>query len=132
VGESMRDTNPKILRKVGDVEAFYFSRAFGSFTGQKANSLEEFLEKIQEVDVKCLEFHLIRRDFEKWMESSIGDFRLASDIRLLRRQELIGEKLRNHFSLVISKRLKELTSLSEISEDKGIAKKRMSPREQLN
>jgi hypothetical protein len=127
----MNETNAKILRNVRDAEAFYFSRAFGSFTGQKANSLEEFFQKIKEVDARCLEFHLTRKDFEKWVEFTIGDFRLASDLRALRRQKLIGENLRKHFSLIVSKRLNELLSLSEISEDKGTAKKSMPPGAQL-
>jgi hypothetical protein len=43
----MNDTNTKILRNVGDVGAFYFFLAFGSFIGQKANSLEEFLLEVK-------------------------------------------------------------------------------------
>jgi hypothetical protein len=105
----MINANAKILRKVGDAEAFYFSRAFNSFTGQKANSLEEFMQKIKEEDAKCLEFHLHRKDFEKWIEFTIGDFRLAAEFRLLREQKPIGEDLRNRLWLLVSKRISELT-----------------------
>jgi hypothetical protein len=122
----MNESNAKILRKVGNTEAFYFSRAFDAFTGQKANSLEEFKQKIMEVDVKCLEFHLSRKDLEKWIKLTIGDFQLSGDLRTLREQKLIGETLRNRLSLLVSKRLKELTNSSNLSESKRQTKKKRS------
>jgi hypothetical protein len=114
----MSHANAKILRKVGDMEAFYFSRAFNKYTGQKANSLEEFLQKIKEVDAKSLEFHLYRKDFEKWIEFTLGDFRLAVGLKFLREQKLIGEDLRKRFSLLISKRILELSKASYLSATK--------------
>ena len=123
----MNDPNTKILRKVGDAEAFYFYRALGIYTGQKANSLEEFLQKIKEIDAKSFEFHLSREDFEKWIASTFGDARLAKDVKTLRAQKATtGNDLRERLSLLISKRLKELKSVSPPPEAKKQAKKKTS------
>jgi hypothetical protein len=59
-----------------------------------------------------LEFHLSQKDFEKWIEFTLGDIRLAADLRRLREQKLVGENLRTLLSLLVSGRLKELKSTS--------------------
>ena len=123
----MNDTNTKILRRVGDAEAFYFYRALGIYTGQKANSLEEFLQKIKEIDAKSFEFHLSREDFEKWIALALGDARLAKDIKTLRAEKATTRNdLRDLLSLLISKRLKELKSTSSLPEAKNQLKKKAS------
>ena len=103
----MSDANSKMLRAVGKEEAFYFYTSIGCYTGQNASSLEEFLEKIKEVEINSLEFHLPREDFEKWVTSTIGDAQLAEDIRRMREQKAVGNGLRDRLSLIVSKRLKE-------------------------
>ena len=123
----MNDPNTKILRKVGDAEAFYFYRALGIYTGQKANSLEEFLQKVKEIAAESLEFHLYREDFEKWIVLALGDARLAKDVKTLREQKATtGNDLRERLSIIISKRLKELKSTSPPPEAKKQAKKKTS------
>ena len=120
----MDNVDAKILRTVEDKEAFYFYKALGDYTGQKANSLEEFLQKIKEIDAKSLEFHLSRGDFEKWLASTIGDTRLAKDIKTLRAQKVSsGHDLRARLAFPISKRLKELKSASPLPEVRKQAKK---------
>lgn len=122
----MNEANSRILRKLGNDEAFYFYTDIGNYTGQNASSLEEFLSRIQEIDTKSLEFHLLREDFEKWMSSTIGDAQLAEDIKLLRVQKVAGSSLRNHLSLIVSKRLKELKSASNVLEGKKQTKRKKS------
>ena len=109
----MNNSNDTILRRVGDSEAFYFCRTLGNFTGQKANSLEEFLQKINVIEQESLEFHLDRQDFEKWLKSTIGDSKLATDMRRLRKEKLSGNDLRNLMLQLVSDRLKELTNVPE-------------------
>ena len=120
----MSEANAKILRNVEDYEAFYFCRNLGNFTGQKANSLEEFLGKIQGIETESLEFHLSREDFEKWIKLAIGDVQLAESIGLLREQKLDGNELRNRISIIVSKRLTELTSTSNNPKRKKQGKKK--------
>jgi hypothetical protein len=119
----MSGTNFKMLRTVGKEEAFYFYTSIGCYSGQNASSLEEFLQKIKEVEINSLEFHLPREDFEKWVTSTIGDAQLAEDIRRLREQKAVGNNLRDRLSLIVSKRLKEAKSLSPVPKGKKQGKK---------
>lgn len=98
----------KVLRNVMRGEAFYFFTSIGNYTGQSASSLEEFLQKIKDVDIKSLEFHLFREDFEKWIAQTLGDDRLSGEIKILRAQKVVGNTLRDRLYFVVSRRLKEL------------------------
>jgi len=101
---------PKSLRTFPREKAFYFFTSIGNYTGVSAASLREFVEKINEVNVKSLEFHLYRGDFEKWIADTLEDRELAEDIRKLQKINLSGDGLRNQLSLTVSKRVKRLTS----------------------
>ena len=89
-------------------EAFYFFTSIGNYTGVSAASLDEFLQKVKDVDIKSLEFHLFREDFEKWVSQILGDGRLADDIRSIRIQKIVGNSLRDRLYFLVSRRLKEL------------------------
>lgn len=67
------DTASKILKTVPREKTFYFFTSIGNYTGMSASSLKEFMEKINEVNVKSLEFHLYRGDFEKWVTEVLQD-----------------------------------------------------------
>ncbi|MEM2995283.1 MAG: DUF5752 family protein [Candidatus Bathyarchaeia archaeon] len=101
----------KILRTVPREKAFYFFTSIGNYTGISASSIEEFLKKINEVNVKSLEFHFHRGDFEKWMAEVLEDKELAEEIRKLQKFNLSGDALRNHLCEIISKRVNYLTNL---------------------
>ncbi len=98
----------KILRKVLREEAFYFFSSIGNYIGERAVSLEEFVEKIGEIDSKSLEFHLYRGDFEKWVDEVLGDVGLAERIGELRDQKLAGDNLQGQLHQIVSKRYNEL------------------------
>jgi hypothetical protein len=100
---------PKSLRTFPREKAFYFFTSIGNYTGVSAASLKEFVEKINEVNVKSLEFHLYRGDFEKWIAETLEDKELAEDIRKLQKISLTGDALRNQLCLTVSRRLKRLT-----------------------
>jgi len=99
-----------VLRKVLREEAFYFFSSIGNYIGESATSLEEFAGKIKEVNNKSLEFHLYRRDFEKWVDEVLGDPGLAEKIKELRNQKLVGENLQDQLYQTILKRYNELTT----------------------
>ena len=100
----------RTLRAVPREKAFYFFTSIGNYTGESAGSLKEFMEKVNGVNVKSLEFHLYRGDFEKWTSDVLQDETLASEIRRLQRLNLTGDTLRNQLSATVSKRLKQLTN----------------------
>jgi len=102
------DACSKTLVTLPREKAFYFFTSIGNYTGMNALSLKEFVEKVSEVSVKSLEFHLCRGDFEKWVSDVLQDSELASEMRKLQRLSLTGEDLRSQLSLAASRRLKNL------------------------
>ncbi|MEM3579658.1 MAG: DUF5752 family protein [Candidatus Bathyarchaeia archaeon] len=104
------ETEIKALKTVPREKAFYFFTSIGNYTGESASSLKEFMEKINEVNVKSLEFHLYRGDFEKWINEVLQDEELAAEFRKVQKSNLTGEVLRNQLHEIISRRIKNLMS----------------------
>lgn len=98
----------RILRNLLREEAFYFFTSIGNYTGQSAASVDEFLQRIKEVNIKSLEFHLYREDFERWIAQTLGDAKLAEDIKALRNTKAGGNALRDRLYFIVSRRLKDL------------------------
>ncbi len=98
----------RILRKLPRENAFYFFTSIGNYTGEKAASLEEFVRKIREVNVKSLEFHLYRGDFERWTAETLEDQELAEKIKSLESLSPSGDSLRDQLYLIVSKRYEKL------------------------
>jgi hypothetical protein len=107
-GLEMSGSSSKILRTVPREEAFYFFTSIGNYTGQSAASLDEFLQKIKDVNIKSIEFHVYREDFEKWVSQTLGDVKLADEIKGLRSLKITGNSLRDRLYFAVSRRLKEL------------------------
>ena len=103
------ELNSKILRVLPREKAFYFFTSIGNYTGESATSLKEFMEKINHVNVKSLEFHLYRGDFEKWITEVLEDKKLAEDVVKLQKTNSSGDHLRNQLYAIVSKRYQQLT-----------------------
>jgi len=100
-------------KELSKEKAFYFFTAIGNYTGESATSIEDFLKKIEHIDIKSIEFHVYRDDFEKWTAEIIGDKELAEQIKKLKHQNITGEKLRNQLHSIISKRCEMQVSSHE-------------------
>ena len=100
-------TITRILRVVPSHEGFHFFRATGDATGKVATSLADFVEKLRTVDVRSVNFHFPRQDFEKWIRDIIGDAELSRRISRIRK-EIHGENLRNQIIQTVKGRLEEL------------------------
>lgn len=96
----------RALRIVDTNEAFHFYESIDRPTGQSATSLEDFLGKIESVKFESLLFHTERKDFENWVEKTLGDSTLARRIEKadLKRQNDLKAKLQS----IVERRLKEL------------------------
>ena len=105
-----KDLISKILRSITEQEGFHFYIAIGEPTGETAVSLADFAEKMGSVDVRSVNFHYTRKDFEKWILEVIGDAELAS--RLIRISRIHigikGEALRNQIIRAVKVRLSEI------------------------
>ena len=82
------------MEKVPKEKAFYFFTSIGNYTGKKASSPKEFLERIKEVKYESVEFHLYRGDFQKWFREVWRFDELADKIAENEKQNLKGELLR--------------------------------------
>ena len=102
------ETEVKALKTVPREKAFYFFTSIGNYTGESASSLKEFMEKINEVNIKSLEFHLYRGDFEKWINEVLEDKKLANEISRLRGLNYSGYTLRERLYNVVAKHYEEL------------------------
>jgi hypothetical protein len=102
-----KDLASKILRSVPEQEGFHFYLAIGEPTGETAVSLADFVSKMETIDVRSVNFHFSRKDFEKWIRGVIGDAELALRVGRIR-LGIQGEALRNEIIRVVKMRLNEL------------------------
>jgi hypothetical protein len=100
----------RILRNLSREKAFYFFTSIGNYTGESASSLKEFMDKINEVNAKSLEFHFHRGDFDKWVAEVLEDKKLAEGIRKMQKTDATGDLLRSRLLEVVSERYKQLTN----------------------
>ncbi len=100
----------QILRSVPSEEAFHFYKNIDQYLQVFANSLNDFCGKIQTVDVKSVEFHMPRGDFERWVDS-LGDSELGKKLSHIRSMGLSGEDLRRTVYETVKSRLEELKRL---------------------
>jgi hypothetical protein len=96
----------RILRRVPYQEGFRFSRGIGDHTGQVATSLDDFVEMLRKVELKSIDFHMGRQDFEKWIRDILGDEELAKSIN--RRSVFPGENGRKELVAMVTNRLNKL------------------------
>jgi len=100
----------KILRTVPYNNAFYFFTDIGQYSGELAASLADFCKKIKTIDIKSIDFHYKRRDFQKWIRGTIGDVYLANEINKIQKS-IQGEELRVKICQIVERRLTELKKL---------------------
>ena len=91
------------LKERDENKAFFFYKSYGDYTGQIAHSLEEFLEKIDKVDNESLEFHLYRRDFQRWIREIPVITELSESLDEIVNLDLKGEQLRALLHYIISR-----------------------------
>jgi hypothetical protein len=101
----------KILSPLPLEKAFHFYYDINQYSDIHADSLKDFVDKIQNVDLKSIEFHIPRGDFEHWI-SSLGDTELSKKLGLLRTANLSGENLRKELYATANSRYEELKKLT--------------------
>jgi hypothetical protein len=100
----------KVLRTVGDQEAFYFYEAIGKPTGETAKNLNDFLNKVKTVKAESLKFHLQRKDFQNWVAKILGDAKLARELGRI--PESNTDDARMIIAETVENRIKELKTSS--------------------
>lgn len=100
----------KILAKLPADKSFHFYNGVDQYLGVYANSLADFCDKIQEISVKSIEFHVPRKDFEYWFQS-LGDVELAKRMSIIQNMNLHGEDLRKKIYETVKQRHQQLMNL---------------------
>lgn len=97
----------KILSTVSSGKEFRFFLPEGVNTGVTANSLRDFVDKLDGVDSHSIVFHYLRGDFQKWVNEVLGDDQLADRLCFVERN-LSAETLRKALLKIVNKRINEL------------------------
>jgi hypothetical protein len=96
-----------ILRTLPRDKAFYFYEGVGKPTGEFAESLLDFRNKIMTLQLSSLIFHLKRKDLENWIKEIIGDSMLAERISEIEPNAFLKMKLQS----IIDTRIMELKEM---------------------
>jgi hypothetical protein len=105
-----KDKASEILAYLPVEKSFQFYADYGKALSVHAASLQDFCEKIMNVDINSVEFHAHRGDFEAWF-NGLGDVELARKMLLIREQKMFGEDLRKKLYDVVRSRVEELSKI---------------------
>ena len=103
-------TVSKIMRTLPRSEGFHFYKGPGESTEKIAVGLADLAEKARIVDIRSINYHFKRREFEKWVRDNLGDVELSRRISRINK-ETHGEKLRNEIVILVKARLEELKNM---------------------
>jgi predicted heme/steroid binding protein len=96
-----------ILRSVPFESGFQFATDIGKYTEETAINLFSFFEELRTIDLQSVKFHFQRRDYQKWIETTLSDKELSSRIDKTP-SGLNGEELRQELLKIVQQRLIEL------------------------
>lgn len=108
------DKAKQILAYVSSEKSFHFYADIGKPLNVYAESLGDFCDKIQKIEIASIEFHLHRGDFEAWF-TGLGDVELARKTALIKERKTSGEELRKKLYETVKSRCEELTKIKQQS-----------------
>lgn len=101
----------KILSSVPFEQGFHFATDLGKYTGETAINLFSFYEELRTVELLSVKFHFQRRDFQKWIETTLGDQELSSKIDKVP-SGLTDDELKKELLKTVQARLTVLQTIS--------------------
>ncbi len=104
------DGAEKILRSVSFDQGFHFATEEGKFTLETAINLFSFYIELRTIDLQSVKFHFQRRDFQNWVQTTLGDQELALRIDKIS-SGLSDEELRKELLKTLQTRLAELQTI---------------------
>jgi len=97
----------RILRTVSYEDGFNFYIDIGQPTKNTATSLEQFAKELEVVDVRSVDFHFKRADFQKWVSKTLEDIELSRRLDKIPK-DIVGESLRKKIVEIVKARKDEL------------------------
>ncbi|MCW4018364.1 MAG: hypothetical protein NWF00_06765 [Candidatus Bathyarchaeota archaeon] len=108
IPEVSKEKALSILRQTSLEKAFHFYEGIGKPLNLHASDLSEFCDKISKLNVKSIEFHMNRGNFEAWFKS-LGDRELEKKMALLKMRGFRGEELHKKVCEMAEKRCMSLS-----------------------
>jgi hypothetical protein len=105
-----RDVAHRLLSSAPQNKGFSFYLGVDMPAGRHASNLQEFRDRLLEVEPRSVSFHLERDDFQKWLVEVIGDRELASRLSRLRSSELSPEDVKSRVYSEVKARFDELSA----------------------
>jgi len=114
IPEINEENAKKALADMPQNQSFHFYASIGKPLSLNAHSLQDFRDKILQVNLESIKFHEDRGDFAAWFEG-IGDVALAKKVALLKEKKMGGEELRSRLHDMIENRCIVLANIAEHS-----------------
>jgi hypothetical protein len=114
IPEISEENAKKALADMPHDRSFHFYASIGKPLSLKAHSLQDFRDKILQVNLESIKFHESRGDFEAWF-AGLGDVELAKKVTLLKEKKMDGEELRSRLHDMLENRCTVLASIAEHS-----------------
>ncbi len=111
ITEATKETAKAILAYAPHDKSFMFYSDVDKPLHIHAHSLHDFANKLTKADIKSVEFHFKRGDFDSWF-TCLGDQELAKKTALLKAKKVAGEELRVKLHDLVEQRLQELMNLT--------------------
>ena len=100
----------KIQRSVPYNQGSLFFISAGKYKGEKAIDLFAFYEELTIIENESVVFHFPCHNFQKWIEETFGDIKLAYSIDKINPHQP-GEKMKKEILETMEVRLNELRTL---------------------
>jgi hypothetical protein len=111
IPEINSESTRTLLADKPDDKAFNFYVGLGKPSGLKACGLQDFCDKIPQVNSDSIDFHMSRGDFEAWF-AGLGDVELAKKTALLKQKKMVGEELRSRLQEIVKNRCIALANVA--------------------
>jgi len=107
-----KETAKNIVSYTPHDRAFNFYADTDKPLHMHAHSLQDFANKLAKVDLKTIEYHMDRNDFETWLKF-LGDQELVKKIKIIKEKKIIGEQLRLLLHKTVEQHCQELRKLTD-------------------
>ncbi|MFH0897366.1 MAG: hypothetical protein V1850_04890 [Candidatus Bathyarchaeota archaeon] len=100
------------LNPVQQDKGFFFNLDENNYTGQIALSLKDLYDIVKTVDIKSIDFHNRRGDFENWIRNVLHDEEFANTVSAIRNENVAGEVLRDKLYEAVGRNYRMLNTLT--------------------
>ncbi|MGD6811071.1 MAG: DUF5752 family protein [Candidatus Bathyarchaeia archaeon] len=102
-----RNACTDILGTLPFEEGFHFCLEGGNYTGITATSIHEFTEKLRTIDQNSIDFHMQRKDFQKWIQNEFCNKDLPKKIDQINQEKIAEEQVRQELLETINAYIKK-------------------------